>query len=163
MIEEENIIKRDANAVYLLVADQTEEFGIALKFASKIAKANNAHVAILYVLEKQEFQHWGDIEARMRQEQRAEAEQFLFDMARRVNEYAHTYPVFYMREGTRLESLIDVLESDKSIKRLILGGSVGGSPGPLISYFSTKGLGVLNIPLTIVPGNLELHEIDELI
>ena len=44
---------------------------------------------------------------------------------------------------------------DLSITKLILGGSVQSkSPGPLVSYFTGKGLSKLRVPLTIVPGNL---------
>jgi hypothetical protein len=59
--------------------------------------------------------------------------------------------------------ITEVLARDHSIRRLVLGAGVGGTPGPLVSYFTGKGLSQLPVPLTIVPGGLTPEDIDRLI
>lgn len=68
-----------------------------------------------------------------------------------------------MLEGKKTDALVELIENDKTIKMLLLGGDTQGSaPGPLVSYFSGKGLGQLRVPLTIVPNHLTDEEIDNI-
>lgn len=150
-------------STYLVVADQTEEFSVALRYAVRVATASSAHIGIFYNMDIQDFTHWGNIEKRMREEMRANAEQELYKYARRVNELdPKQTPAIYLEEGSRIETLLRVIENDPSIAKLILASGAGSHLGPLISHFTTKGLARLRIPLTLVPGHLEPHEIDEL-
>lgn len=150
--------------VYLVIADETEEFQLALRFVALLAKDNNANVAILHVMDKQDFQHWGDIQKRMQWEQRLEGEKLLWEAAQKVYEISGRIPALYLEEGGRLEVIIEVINKDMNLKKLILGGATqGNSPGPLTAYFTGKGLAQLRVPLTIVPGNLTPDDIDNLI
>lgn len=149
--------------LFLLFCDESEEFQVALRYAAKQARAMGAKLALLYNLEKQDFQHWGDIEKRMREEQRSTAEQFLYDAARTINDVSGLYPVYYMEEGSPIDTVQEVLKKDPAITRLILGASTQGSPGPLVSYFSTKGLANLHVPLVIIPATIESQDIDRII
>ena len=50
--------------VFLVVVDETEEMSVALRFAALRARSTGGKVAMLYVVEPSEFQHWmavGDI------------------------------------------------------------------------------------------------------
>lgn len=150
--------------VYLIIADETEEFQLALRYVALLARANLAKVAILYVMDKQDFQHWGGIESRMRWEQRYEGEKLIWAAAQAVHEISSTISALYLEEGGRLEVILDVLKRDLNIKMMVLAGSAqSGNPGPLVSYFTGKGLVQMPVPLTIVPGNLTPPEIDSLI
>lgn len=149
------------DGIFLLVADKSEDFMCALRYAARLAEYSNSHIGIAYIIEDQGFQHWGGIEDRMRKEQRQEAEQYLFELAMSVNDMTGEKPAFFIREGKNKESeIVDLVREDNTIKMLVLGGETNGSPGPLVSYFSGKGLGNLRVPLTIVPGNLVDDEID---
>ncbi len=151
--------------VYLLVVDNTDEFGVALHYAAKLALSNGAKLALLHVLEKEEFQHWGDIQDRMHEEYRAEAERELLEAAGVINSVAAMLPGLYLEEsGNVSQMVLDIIDQDPSITKLILGGAAqSGGPGPLVSYFSGKGLNKLNVPLTIVPGNIESAVMDSLV
>ena len=150
--------------VYLVIADETEEFQLALRYVALLAKDNGAHMAILYIMDKQDFQHWGDIQKRMQWEQRLEGEKLIWAAAARAYEISGLIPSLYLEEGGRLQVIIDVINRDRNLKKLILGGATHGSnPGPLTTYFTGKGLAQLRVPLTIVPGNLTLEDIDQLL
>lgn len=158
----ENEGVRSKEGVFLLVADKSEEFTKALRYAARLAAYSHSHIGLVYVIEEQGFQHWGNIEERMRAELRAEAEHYLFDMATKVNEMTGERPAFYIEQGSKAESLVSIINKDHTVKMLILGGDTQGSPGPLVSYFSGKGLGQLRVPLTVVPGHLDMSDIDHI-
>lgn len=139
--------------VYLLVADESEEFQMALKKASALASQNNGHVAILYVVEEQGFLHWGMIEKRIRKDLRAEAEKRVWEVASRLYEMSGQRPALYIKEGKTREAILSVLNSDPLIKMLVLGAGTQSS-NPLVSFFTSKGLASLRVPLLVVPDNI---------
>lgn len=156
--ESRNLKKKEG--VFLLVADKSDEFMKALRYAARLAEYSRSHIGLAYIIESQDFLHWGNLEERMRAELREEAEHYLFEVATKVNDITGERPAFYIEHGSKAEALINIINTDHTVKMLILGGDSQGSPGPLVSYFSSKGLGKLRVPLTVVPGHLELSEID---
>lgn len=150
--------------VYLLVVDRTEEFDSALCYAARLAKSNNAQIALLHVMDQEDFQYWGEIEKRMHSEYREEAESLLLEACAKVHELSGLYSVIYLEEGGRPDVILDIINKDLSITKLVLGGATQGhDPGPLVSYFTHKGLLHLRVPLTIVPGNIPDDKIKELL
>lgn len=142
--------------VYLVVADETQEFVTALKYAGLMAKANACHVGILTVMEPQDFVHWGNIEARMQKEQRDAVEELLWRGSNILYDFECDRPGFYVDQGSRVEALTRVIEEDSNIAMLILGGGTGsGGPGPLVAHFAGKGLSKLRVPVLVVPDHLD--------
>lgn len=158
----EDIGMRRKEGVFLLVADKTEEFSKALRFAARLAEYSRSHIGLAYIIEQQDFQHWGNIAERMQAELREEAEHYLFEIATKVNSITGERPAFYVEQGAKAEKLVSIINNDHTIKMLILGGDTQGAPGPLVSYFSGKGLGQLRVPLTVVPGHLDMSDIDHI-
>lgn len=155
--------QRRKDGIFLLVADKSDDFMCALRYAARLAEYSNSHIGIAYIIEDQGFQHWGGIEDRMKKEQRQEAEQYLFELAMSVNEMTGERPAFFILEAKSKElEIVSLINGDDTIKMLVLGGETTGSPGPLVSYFSGKGLGNLRVPLTVVPGHLANDEIDKI-
>ena len=69
-----------------------------------------------------------------------------------------------IRKGTVHEELFNLIDSEESIRVLVLGVSTEhGNPGPLINYIINKGSNECRVPITIVPGNLSDEQIDALI
>ena len=62
--------RRGDGGVYLVVADGSDEFNIALRYAARRAETSRAHVGILYIISVDDFQHWSNVEAVMRRELR---------------------------------------------------------------------------------------------
>lgn len=146
--------------VFLVVADDSEEMPVALKYAGRRAKRQNGRIALLYVTERADFQHWGTVAELMRQEAREEGEQLLQKLSAEVHEWSGNYPILYIREGEVRDELVKLIEQEPSIKMLVLAASAGqGGPGPIISYLLGKKQRQNRIPITIVPGNLTDEQI----
>ena len=153
--------RKPENRVFLVVVDDTEEMRLALRFACGRARNTNGRVALLFVVEPTDFQHWMAVGDLMREEARNEGEQLLQRLAAQVNEWTGTLPVLYVREGSRREELLKLIDEEPSISILVLGASVDKrGPGPLIEALTGKLVGKLRLPVTIVPGNLSEEEID---
>lgn len=147
---------------FLVIADDTEEFKIAWKYACLLAKKSDRYVAVLNVVEAPEIQHWGTLEEQMKKELRRKGEEFLWGIARDIYEYSGLRPCLYMEEGDRISAVAELIKNDENIRFLVLGGGKG-SPGPLVSYFMGKGMEHLNVPMMIVPGHFEEESLHTLL
>ena len=151
----DEIIKK-RNGVFLVVVDTTHEFTTAVDYASQFANAEEGYVALLNVIEHMPVSGWQGIEERVRKETRAQAEEMIWNAAGRVLENTQNIPMVCIEEGDRSDHVIKTIESNKNIVALVLASASGASnPGPLVTYFSGKGLSRLPVPLMIVPGHLE--------
>lgn len=149
--------------VFLVVVDESDEMQVALRFACRRAAHTKGRVALLYVVESSEFQHWMSVGDLMREEARSEGEQILQRCAAQVSEQTGALPVLYLREGSRRSELLDLIEEEPSISILVLAADTGPrGPGPLVSALTGKFVGKLKIPVTIVPGNLGDEDIDKI-
>ena len=150
-----------SDRVFLVIVDETEEMKVALRFACRRARHTGGRVALLYVIEPAEFQHWMAVEDLMREEARSEGEQLLQRLAAQVNELVGSIPILYVREGKVRDELFKLLEEEPRISILVLGANTGSrGPGPLVTALTGKMIGKLHIPITVVPGNLSDEEID---
>ncbi len=150
-----------SDRVFLVVVDETEEMKVALRFACLRARRTGGRVALLYVIEPAEFQHWMAVEDQMREEARSEGEQLLQRLAAQVNELVGSIPILYVREGKVRDELFNLLEEEPRISILVLGANTGSrGPGPLVTALTGKMIGKLHIPVTVVPGNLGDEEIE---
>ena len=148
---------------FLVVVDNSEELHVALRFASLRAKKTGGRVALLYVVEPADFQHWMAVEDLMREEGRQEAEAVLQKYSAEVQEWSGKTPVFYLREGKLRDELLKLIDEDQSISVLVLGVATGTEgPGPLISSLAGKMTSDLRVPLTIVPGYLTDEQLESL-
>jgi nucleotide-binding universal stress UspA family protein len=153
----------DSDRIFLVVVDETEEMKVALRFACRRAQHTRGRVALLYVIEPSEFQHWMAVGDLMREEARTEGEQLLQRLAAEVNELVGSIPVLHVREGKVRDELFTLLEEEPGISILVLGANTGSrGPGPLVTALAGKMVGKLRIPLTIVPGDLSDEEIDQI-
>jgi len=150
---------KENERVFLVVVDDSEEMKVALHFACRRAKNTGGRVALLYVQEPADFQHWMSVGEIMRAEKREEAEELLQTLSVEVHEWCGKMPSFYLREGDRREELVKLLAEEPSISIVVLGVGMGGGPGPIISYILEKGASQLRVPITLVPGSLDDDEI----
>jgi len=155
-------VKGTANPrVFLVVVDESEELQTALHYAARRAAHTGGRIALLYVIEPSELQHWVSIENLAREEQREEAEQVLQRLCEEIAPIAGTMPIIYIREGRRRDELLALIAEEPSISILVLAaGTAPEGPGPLIAYLTGKPAARLRIPITIVPGGLTLDQLD---
>lgn len=150
----------EAYRTFLVVVDDSEEMQVALHFASRRAMRTGGRVALLYVQQPAEFQHWMAVGDLMREEAREEAEGLMQKLSAEVKEWSGNYPVVHMREGDTGEELEKLLGEEESVSVLVLAASTeSAGPGPLISHLVGKGGAGLRVPVTIVPGSLNDEEI----
>ncbi len=147
---------------FLIVVDDSPEMDVAVRFACRRAHRTGGRVALLRVVEAADFQHWATVGELMREEAREEAEQLLQKLAAEIQDQIGQMPVLYVREGNRTQALLDLIGEEPSISILVLAAAKGGDPGPIINFLSKKNFGKLRVPVTIVPGNLTVEDIDAL-
>jgi nucleotide-binding universal stress UspA family protein len=147
---------------FLVVIDDTEECGRALRFAVRRAE-HGAGLVLLYVMVPGDFQHWLNVESIMREEAAQKAKATLKLFAKQVASYSPIKPELVIREGVLADEIVGLIEEDRTIAILVLAAATGTEgPGPLVSNLAGKGSGTFPIPITIVPGNLTDEEIDRL-
>jgi nucleotide-binding universal stress UspA family protein len=149
--------------IFLCVVDSSDEMRNALRFASRRANHTGGRVALLFVIEPADFQHWMSVEEKMREERREEAERVLQNLAAQVNDVAGAMPALYVREGSPGDEILKLIDEEPRISVLVLGAGTGKKgPGPLVSSLAGKMSGKFPIPITVVPGNLTEDQIDSL-
>ena len=146
--------------IFLVVVDESEEMPVAMRYAALRARHTGGRVALLYVIEPSDLQHWMAVESLMREERREEAEQLLNKLSQEVLELSGSHPVVYIREGRRRDELLAMLDEEPSISILVLAAGTGpDGPGPLITTLVGKMSGRMRVPITIVPGSLTDEQI----
>jgi nucleotide-binding universal stress UspA family protein len=147
--------------VFLVVVDESEELQVAVHYAARRAAHTGGRVALLYVIEPSELQQWRAIENLAREERREEAEQLMQRLCEEISPVAGSIPIVFIREGSRRDELLALIEEEPSISILVLAAGTGPEgPGPLISYLTGKPAARLRVPITIVPGGLTMEELD---
>jgi nucleotide-binding universal stress UspA family protein len=155
--------KRGEGRIFLVVVDETEEMHVALRFAARRACRTGGRLALLYVIEPSDFQHWQAVDDLMQDDKREEAENLLRELSKGIETVCNHIPLFYIRTGLRREELLKLIEEEPDISILILGASPAQEgPGPLISYLAGRMSGRLRIPFTIVPGGLTDEQVEAL-
>ena len=151
---------------FLVVADETQEFQAALRFACRRARSTGGYVALLKVIEPAVFEHWSGVREEIARQQRQEAEASLQASAEYVQAETGLPPEFLIKEADSTRAALkQVLSDDPDIKIMVLAAAVGGrGPGPLVNAIAKDGVkfGSRKVPITIVPGDLTDDEIADL-
>jgi nucleotide-binding universal stress UspA family protein len=148
------------NRIFLVVVDESPELKVALRYACIRARKTGGRVALLAVVEPAEAQQWMGVNELMREEARMAAEQILQKVAP-TQKTSNAMPILCIREGNRRDELLKLIDEEPSISILVLGAATGAKgPGPLVSALTTKFVGKLRVPITLVPGNLSVEDID---
>ncbi len=148
---------------FVCVVDDSPECRLALRFAFRRAARTGGGVVLLYVIEPGDFQHWVAVENLMREEARDAAEEVLQTLADEVSKWSGIMPEFAIREGRKQDEVIALLEAEPEIRLLVLGASAEkDGPGPLVSALAGPMSANMRVPVTVVPGNLSIEQIDEI-
>jgi nucleotide-binding universal stress UspA family protein len=147
--------------VFLVVVDETPEHRLAVHYAARRAAHTGGRLAMLYVTEPAELQHFQAIEELAREERREAAEQLIQQLCDEIAPVAGSMPMVYIREGRARDELLKLINEEPTISILVLAAGTGPEgPGPLISYVTGKPAARMRIPITIVPGGLSLDQVD---
>ena len=153
--------KRGLMRGYLVIMDETEEAGLALRFASRRAIATDGAVHILALVRQQSFNAFGAVQATIEEEARDRAEVMASSAAGNLFAESGRMPTIAVRIGDPQSVIRNYLTEHPEIAALVLGADAEGNPGPLITHFAAHS-GALPCPLYIVPGCLTPEQIDQL-
>ncbi|HTB00747.1 MAG TPA: universal stress protein [Bradyrhizobium sp.] len=147
----------------LVIVDDTAEWDRAVYYASRWAIRAGGGVVMLRIIETEDQnQQWLGVAEVMRAEAHDEANAALDRAAGRANGIAAITPERVIREGDAIEQMLDVIDKDADIAKLVLAANPGPEgPGPLITIMANT-VGSFPIPVTIVPGDLSDADIDAL-
>ncbi len=158
--------KKGHSRKFLVVVDETPECERALAFAARRADHTGGGLALLYVVEPGDFQHWLGVEEIAREEGVSKARAVFRLFRRRLKNlgFDKIQPEEIIREGSKADEILALIEQDADIAVLVLGASKDPSgPGPLVSMLAAgKYTAEFPIPITIVPGTLSDEEIQAL-
>lgn len=145
----------------LVVADESDEFRAALVYAGVLAKSANWRLVMLRVIEPNDPAPWAAISEEMRRQAHAAAETLTQRFAAEIWAECGITAEPILREGDLKPEIRKLLESDLSIKLVVLASAAPPSgPGPLVaSLAKSSGLGGRHVPVVVVPGALSREEV----
>ena len=147
--------------VYLVIVDETLEAQKALRFAANRAAATGGAVHILALVQPQNFNAFGGVQATIEKEAQDRAEAIANSAAGALMDDDGRMPSISVKVGEGQAVIRDYLEEHPEVAALVLGSAEDGAPGPLIAHFSASA-GRLPCPLYILPGTITNEEIDRL-
>jgi nucleotide-binding universal stress UspA family protein len=149
----------------LVIVDDSPEVEGALFFAAGRVTHVGGQILLLYIIEP-DNQFWDAVRQVQLDEQTTKA-RALFRLFRRKLANAGYDKVVIeevIREGKLTEAIQQQIEDDEDIAVLVLGASKeAAGPGPLVTSLAMgANAGKFPIPITIVPGDLSLDQIQAL-
>lgn len=146
----------------LVAIDGSKNSMLAAGFAARLAKSLGAHLGLLHVLDMPVLGFWANIEVRMKDDIRVQAEKTLTEISTKISEVCEIVPEFYIVEGIPEEEILRAVSEDPRIMMVVTGR--GGLATEKRSHpklrrasgrFSAKLSENLPVPLLIVPPDVE--------
>ncbi|WP_322865181.1 universal stress protein [Aquicoccus sp. G2-2] len=145
---------------FLVVLDDSRECLNAMRFAAMRAAHTGGGVAILAIIRPDEFNHWIGVGDIMREEARERIEAHFEVFAKWMRDKQGVDPELMIREGEPVGEILAQVKEDPDIGIVVLGaGTDRKGPGPLVTQL-TRNSGSLDIPITIVPGDLSKERLE---
>lgn len=145
---------------FLVVLDDSRECLNAMRFAAMRAAHTGGGVEVLAVIPPEEFNHWIGVGDIMREEARERIQVHFEVYAKWMRDRQGIDPELVIREGDPISEILAQVQDDGEIGVLVLGAaSDKKGPGPLVTQL-TKNAGSLDIPITIVPGELSKERLE---
>jgi nucleotide-binding universal stress UspA family protein len=147
--------------VYLVIMDETDEAGVALRFAARRAARTGAALHLLALVPRQQFVAFGGIQATIEEEAHARAEALVTSAAGEVMADSPIPPTISVRHGEGVQVIREYLGDHPEVSALVLGAAANGGPGPLVSHFVGIA-GQLPCPVYVIPGGISEADLERL-
>lgn len=145
---------------FLVLLDDSPEMLNAIRYAAIRAAKTGGGVEMLAVIESEDFQHFLGVADVMRAEAREKIEAHFQIFKDRMEKREGVTPTLVVREGDKIEAIIEHVRSNPEIGVLVLGGGVEkAGPGPVVAALTGRRMSDLGVPITIVPGSLTKERI----
>ena len=145
---------------FLVLLDDSPEMLNAIRYAAIRAAKTGGGVEMLAVIDNEDFQHFLGVADVMRAEAREKIEAHFQIFKDRMEKREGVTPTLVVREGDKIEAIIEHVRSNPEIGVLVLGGGVEkAGPGPVVAALTGRRMSDLGVPITIVPGSLTKERI----
>ena len=166
MSKKRRVFEQGHDRKLLVIVDESPEVEGALFYAAgRVSHAAGGRIVLLYVIEP-DNQFWDAVRQVQLDEQTTKAKALFRLFRRKLTNAGYDNVVLeeVIREGKLLEAIQQQIEEDEDVAVLVLGASnEAAGPGPLVSSLAAgSAAGKFLIPITIVPGDLSLEEIQAL-
>ena len=115
--------------VYLVIIDETEEAGVAMRFAARRARKTGGVLHLLALVPPPPFVAFGSVQATIEEEARSRAEVMVSSAAGDVVTAGGTMPVIAVRSGENIKVVRAYLD-EHPVAALVLGAAKDGRPRP---------------------------------
>lgn len=150
----------------LVIVDDSPEVEAALFFCASRIKHSSGVIVLLHVIEPQDFQTWMGVQQLYFDEETNKAKARFRLFRRKLNQAGFESVVTeeVIRQGVLVDELTKLIAEDQDIGIMVLGAAVDAKgPGPLVSSLAAGNrAGTFPIPITIVPGDLTVEELQAL-
>jgi hypothetical protein len=145
---------------FLILLDDTPEMLNAMRYAAIRASKTGGAVEMLAVISPEEFQHFMGVADVMRAEAREKVEAHFQLFKDRMEKREGITPTLAIREGDRVDAVLEHIRSDPEIGVLVVGARADKSgPGPVVTALTGRRMHEMPIPVTIVPGSMTKDQI----
>lgn len=144
----------------LIILDDTSEMLNAMRYAAIRAAKTAGAIEMLAVVSPEEFQHFMGVADVMRAEAHEKIEAHFQVFKDRMEKREGITPTLKIREGDKVDAVIEHIKADPEIGVLVVGAGIDKSgPGPLVAALTGRRMGELRVPITIVPGSMTKEDI----
>ena len=141
---------------FLILLDDTPEMLNAMRYAAIRASKTGGGVEMLAVISPEEFQHFLGVADVMRAEAREKVEAHFQLFKDRMEKREGITPTLAVREGDRIDAVLEHIKSDPEIGVLVLSQHADEA---YAFALTGRRMAELRVPITIVPGSMTKEEI----
>lgn len=140
---------------FLVVVDDSPECAKAVTFAALRVRRTGGAVALLSIIEPDQYQHWLGVEEIMRAEAREAIETLQARYAARIASFGSIRVEKIIREGKKADEVEAQIAEDPDVAILVLAAADSAEgPGPLVASIAARGANAFRVPVTVVPGTI---------
>jgi nucleotide-binding universal stress UspA family protein len=165
MAKKRRIFEQGHARKLLVIVDESPEVEGALFYAAGRVQHAGGRIMLLYIIEP-DNQFWEGVRQVQLEEQTNKARALFRLFRRKLNNEGFDEVAIeeVIREGKPVEEILKQIDDDEDISVLILGASKeAAGPGPLVTSIGAGSMASkFPIPITIVPGDLQIEDIKAL-
>lgn len=110
-----------ASGTILVAIDGSHNSLLAAGVGARLATQLGAHLGLVHVLDVPTLSFWVGVEARMKDDIRAQAEKTLTEISTRIHEVCDIVPEFYIVEGAPELEIVRIAKADPKVIMVIAG------------------------------------------
>ena len=155
---------QEQKRTFLCVVDGSPEVRQAIYYTARRAKKVGANIMLLGIVAPASGgseMMWGNVKNLVDGENHTDINHAIDDFSHYIENIVGHPPIKIIEEGIPTDTIKKTLKTHPEIRILVLGISSGENPGPLIKEL-TSGKTRLHIPITLVPADISIEEIEML-